>query len=82
MTFFPQNVILDTVDAVLTKALKKFQIRAEHVRSFYEYGKIQIFCSEKFLSKFSYGYVEGNFRNPLKRIRQRTKKNPFNEQRS
>ena len=52
MTFFPQNVILDTVDAVLTIALKKLQIRAEHVRSFYEYGKIQIFCSEKFFSKF------------------------------
>ena len=53
MTFFPQNVLLDTVDAVLTKALKKFQIRAEHVRSFYEYGKIQIFCSEKISFKVS-----------------------------
>ena len=61
MTFFPQNVLLGTVDAVLTNTLKKFPIRAESLRSLYEYGKIQIFCTKKFHSKFSYGYAEGKF---------------------
>ena len=45
--FFPQNVLLDTRNAVSTTPPKKIQRKANNVRFLWEYLKTQIFCTKK-----------------------------------
>ena len=76
-----QSVILDTVDAVLTNPPKNFQIRAENLRSLYDYGKLQIFCSKRNSFKIFLRIRWRQFLNPPKNSSSKNEKILFNNQR-
>ena len=65
--FFPQNVLLDTRNAVLTTPPKKSNGRPIKFASCKNILKYRFFAQKTFLSKLFYGHVKGNFDNLAER---------------